>query len=242
MRGREEWSVRAARQRDTARVLTQPCKEPSCPGETRILGSCGWHQERSIHPSQAAAHPTLPGTQTLLALPHLHLLLLLLQATLVLPLTQAPEEAPLRKTQTRGMSPALRDPVPAPRVTRSHDPPLQPCLPPPPPLPPCPSALMGSDSAALFLTPRRVLRAGGPGPGEVALHRAAVPHHSASRCPRRWDAAVAAPPGAAERGGLGSFRGGRTRWRWIWLPGTRGVQLLERAGLHTARQNSPSLR
>lgn len=142
MRSREEWSVRAARQRDTARVLTQPCKEPSCPGETRILGSCGWHQERSIHPSQAAAHPALPGTQTLLALPHLHLLLLL-QATLVLPLTQAPEEAPLRETQTRGMSPALRDPVPAPRVTRSHDPPLQPCLAPAAAAPPVPVSADG---------------------------------------------------------------------------------------------------
>lgn len=158
------------------------------------------------------------------------------------------------KTQTRGTSPALRGPAPrgpapAPRATRSHDPPLHRCLSPPPlpGLPPCPSALMGPDSAALFLTPRRVLRAGAPGPGEVALlQRAAVPHHIAERCPRRWTRLPQRPsrpgmaPGSRDTAGLAP--GSRDTAGVALAAGTCGVQLRERAAVPAARQGSLSLR
>lgn len=103
---------------DTGRVLTQTCKEPSCPGETRILGSCGRHPSKpSCCPSHtprdtdpagsASPRPPPPPPQS-----HSYLL-----------------SHHGGGTTTPGMSPALGDAVPAPRVTRSHDPPLHPCLP-----------------------------------------------------------------------------------------------------------------
>lgn len=118
------------------------------------------------------------------------------------------------KTQTQGMSPALGDPAPSPCMVGSHDCPpptppaaATPCLPPPsqlpvlppPPWPSAPGWLMDPDSAALFLTTRRLAASGGTQPAwvprrsprEVALHRAAVPHHIAARCPCRWAAALA---------------------------------------------------